>query len=251
MCCFSIASPNLLDSLYGARPRVRVARTRILARRDGDDQLIAYAMSLTAPSAVAMIMPLPVREWRDPHVSFLDLSAHTDLFERLQRLFPAPAAPQDFPLARNATARIAVQAIGAYEASYVPAPADFARLDPRFQLPPGFLTALPDYRDHGFAVFRLNPAKNQPVHPMGIRFRTRSPSRLYFPTVHVHDGEVHPTADFDHTLYWQGAPAGPDDLVATTSVRDGFPTIPPVLDPDAPVVSRTLVGVLPNEDTWV
>lgn len=26
---------------------------------------------------------------------------------------------------------------------------------------------------------------------------------LFFPTVHIHDGEVHPKAEFDHVLYCQ------------------------------------------------
>jgi hypothetical protein len=44
-------------------------------------------------------------------------------------------------------------------------------------------------RDFGFAAFQLEPGRQQ-IHPMGFRFRTRDPSRLLFPTVHVHDGRV-------------------------------------------------------------
>jgi hypothetical protein len=32
---------------------------------------------------------------------------------------------------------------------------------------------------------------------------------LFFPTVHIHDGKVHDTVDFDHVLYCQ---RGPSDL---------------------------------------
>lgn len=33
-------------------------------------------------------------------------------------------------------------------------------------------------------------------------FPRRDPRQLFFPT--VHDGQWHPTADFDHNLYFQG-----------------------------------------------
>jgi hypothetical protein len=39
---------------------------------------------------------------------------------------------------------------------------------------------------------------------MGIEFTTRHPNAVYFPTVHIHDGQVHPTEHFDHSLYLQG-----------------------------------------------
>jgi hypothetical protein len=45
---------------------------------------------------------------------------------------------------------------------------------------------------------------------MALVFHTRMPDRVFFPTVHVHDGAVHETAMFDHELYCQGdvAPHG-------------------------------------------
>lgn len=52
-------------------------------------------------------------------------------------------------------------------------------------------------------VFKLAKGKDQEVHPMAFRFPTRMPETLFFPTVHVHDGEYHETAAFDHTLYCQ------------------------------------------------
>ncbi len=76
------------------------------------------------------------------------------------------------------------------------------RLDPRFRLPEVLFDAVPAYADHGFAVFQLEPG-NVTVHPMAMNFLTREPQRLFFPTVHVHDGTFHPTAKFDHTLYYQ------------------------------------------------
>ena len=38
---------------------------------------------------------------------------------------------------------------------------------------------------------------------MAFEFPRRDADRLLFPTVHVHDGQFHPTAEFDHALYCQ------------------------------------------------
>jgi len=40
--------------------------------------------------------------------------------------------------------------------------------------------------------------------PLGaFTFPHAKGAKLFFPTVHVHDGEVHKTAEFDHELYLQ------------------------------------------------
>ena len=106
-----------------------------------------------------------------------------------------------------------VHDVGEFEASFVPTPADFNRLDERFRLPRSVWSALPDYADYGFAVFKLPPEALWLLHapprgwtelpPDGVRLPRRNPSALFFPTVHVHDGAVHAEADFDHTLYMQ------------------------------------------------
>ena len=98
--------------------------------------------------------------------------------------------------------KLAVQQIGSYEASFVPSEADFRRLDERFRLPASTWASLPIYHDYGFAVFKLKAGAHV-VHPMAFEFPRRYPNRLFFPTVHIHDGKVHQTADFDHTLYCQ------------------------------------------------
>lgn len=246
MCCFSVPTPGLLERLFGARARVDVAGTRIFARRDGDRQALVYAMSLTAATEVAMILPLPVADADADALTFVDLSRWPDFFDRLGRLFPAPA---ELALrAQSSRAKLVVHEVGAFEASYVPTWADFDRLDARFRLPDGFLDALPAYRDHGFAVFRLKPSRSTPVHPMAFWFRPRG-AGLFFPTVHVHDGEVHATAIFDHALYWQGAAT--DEPPSAAAPRSVFDAVPEVIDPDAPVRVRALVGVRPNADTWI
>ena len=97
---------------------------------------------------------------------------------------------------------------------------DFARLDERFRMPDNVWSQLPQYADWSFCVFKLKPEPSAPKgfwkwfaserplparkrHPMAFDFPRRNPSQLFFPTVHVHDGEVHETAHFDHTLYAQ------------------------------------------------
>jgi len=92
----------------------------------------------------------------------------------------------------------------------VPCLADFARLDERFRLAPSVWAGIPEVADWGFAVFQLSPergwlggVRDQTVHPMAFEFPLREPGALFFPTLHIHDGAVHPTAHFDHTLYCQ------------------------------------------------
>jgi hypothetical protein len=97
-------------------------------------------------------------------------------------------------------------------------------------------------------VFKLK-AGDHKIHPMAFRFPTRDPARLFFPTVHVHDGRVRARARFDHTLYFQGRPDGlPAMVPAATFVKldrtQGLVT-------DAPLHRTTLRGKLPNHDTWM
>lgn len=263
MCCFSpVTAPlSLLARLFP--PRVHVSRTRIFARMaDDGDQLLAYSMTLSVAGPVAMILPVPTRPADgEAALRFVDLSSRPRFFDALESLFVI-----EQPLARKgglslgfrapARPRLVVHRVGAFEASFVPARSEFDRLDPRFRLPDAVWDALGDYGDWGFAVFQLAPGRGLDVHPMAFRFRTRDPARLFFPTVHVHDGRVHPTARFDHALYYQhpDVPSDPyalggsfrGDAVSFLDVRDDAAG---VLVPGARVVRRTLRGRLPNRDT--
>jgi hypothetical protein len=73
-------------------------------------------------------------------------------------------------------------------------------------LPKGVWDKLPAYKDYGFAVFKLKEGKAN-VHPMAFEFPRANPQQLFFPTVHIHDGQVHARATFDHALYCQRAGA--------------------------------------------
>lgn len=213
----------------------KVSGTRIFARLVGDGrQALVYSMTLVAREPVAMCLPLPVAAGAgEDAVRFVDLSGYPEFFADCERLFPQPrsfglAASRAQPLARSAT--LAVHAVGDFVASYVPSPRDFARLDPRFRLPAHALAKLPAYADYGFAVFQLareRPAPvapkrrwwqlrapapvavgdaggEQTIHPMAFTFPTRHADALYFPTLHLHDGDDVPAeATYDHALYCQ------------------------------------------------
>jgi len=106
--------------------------------------------------------------------------------------------------------KLRVHDVGSFEASFVPQLRDFDRLDERFRISRDVWDQLPDYRDYGFAVFKLKRSRSlwfwdlpRRVHPMAFEFPQRNPNRLYFPTVHVHDQTLHPDARFDHALYYQ------------------------------------------------
>lgn len=251
MCCFS-------------RPVDDVANTRIFARwlprtsaDPGDVQGLAYQMDFRASEAMAMILPLPVLAGSGGKaVKFIDLHNKADLFGTLARCFPiiprrSYRASSDTP---QSTGPLAVERVGSFDASFVPAIADFARLDPRFRLPSGTWERLPAYRDWGFAVFKLRPDATT-VHPMAFTFSRREPERgLFFPTVHIHDGQIHKKEQFDHTLYcqrpegwpspagWQESPGHPAS--ATWHTYGGL------LERRAHVFRRTLRGEMRNTDTW-
>lgn len=266
MCCFSvsIAPRRWWQRLRGrtADNAVHVARTRILARRiDPKTQALVYQMDFGSKGDVAMILPLPVAaDAIDGGVHFIDLSGWADLFTRLDALFPRPEAGVRKNLARAAgpMQSLPVLRVGSFEASVVPSPAEFVRLDSRFRMPPSFFAALPAYRDYAFAVFKLAPGLEQRVHPMALRFATRDPLRLFFPTVHVHDGRVHRRAAFDHALYWQVAdkPAAAEQVAdppthAQLGGVDGRWPPGDVLSTNEWLVRCELRGSLPNIDTWI
>jgi hypothetical protein len=210
MCCFSpLESAALLSRIAGQR--LTVAGTRIFARLDlsgaAPVQWLAYSMALATPADVAMVLPIPVAERAEDALSFVDISVYPTLFADLDALFPLldyMDESEDLAAPQGATRTpLVVHSVGSFEASYVPSLADFDRLDARFRIPDKVWDRRPEYRDYGFAVFKLKAGKTKNIHPMAFRFGTREPGRIFFPTLHVHDGELHARADFDHTLFFQ------------------------------------------------
>lgn len=201
MCCFS-------------GPVKSVSATNIFARMEtGERQLLVYRMSLETDKAVAMVLPLPIAKGStEKALRFINLQKYPNFFDDLEKGFPVPPPSEfmhsDGPVALSAGIRepLTVYHVGDFEASFVPSVKDFDRLDKQFRLPPAAFKKLPGYKNFGFAVFKLKPGA-QNVHPMAFEFRTDLPARLFFPTVHIHDGEAHAEAEFDHKLYCQPSDA--------------------------------------------
>lgn len=259
MCMFSADEVGWLGRITGqGRKETRVSQTRIFARVEGDTQWLAYQMRVGTSSDVAMILPVPIVPHRgEDALVFVDLSGYETFFDDLESLFPAPVDGALRSLGAQAlpekAALLVVHSVGSFEASYVPTRGDFSRLDRRFRLPEQVWNALPQYADWGFAVFKLKKGQEQRIHPMAFRFPTRHPARVFFPTVHVHDGRLHAEADFDHTLYVQ--PPVPDRNLAISEdavrTRVDSARARGLVDAGARVGRRWIIGRHRNEDTWM
>ncbi|TWU01327.1 hypothetical protein [Stieleria varia] len=199
MCCF-------------AGPVKSVTDTNLFARLSGNGtQLLAYQMKFETEKENAMILPLPVATpAREDSLQFISLKEYDSLFDDMDRAFPVikpPSRGYGVPLSAAASAidsPLVVHDVGDFVASFVPTMNDFGRLDPRFVIPKSSWDKIPQYADYGFAVFQLKDLKGKP-HPMAFEFETRMKNEIFFPTVHIHDGEVHRREHFDHTLYLQNA----------------------------------------------
>ena len=126
-------------------------------------------------------------------------------------------------------------------------------LDEQFRLPSGIWDKLPQYKDYGFAVFKLKKGEHK-VHPMAFEFPRADKSKLFFPTVHIHDGKVHAKADFDHDLYCQGwdtgarwdeSPRPAEMFMRKLDQAKG------VVDGKGHVYRKRMKGTLKNEDVWL
>lgn len=181
-----------------------VGSTRIFARMtEASRQAIVYQMEYGADRELAMILPLPVAEGTaEDALQFINLKGYPDFFGDLRSGFPRPLAQATRYSGALAPKTLKVEKVGEFEASFVPKPTDFDRLDPRFRIPKATWDKIPLYADYGFAVFKLRKDA-QSVHPMAFTFPTRHAGKLFFPTVHIHDGEVHEKEEFDHELFCQ------------------------------------------------
>jgi hypothetical protein len=250
MCCFS-------------RPVEHVSQTKIFARTAGKGrQFIVYSMTIDAKEALAMILPIPVPEKSpDDAVKFINLENYPEFFAELKKGFPEPESRSLHSLGRPvpmaAAKKLDVVSVGSFEASFVPTVADFSRLDERFRLPTEAWNDLPQYKEFGFAVFKLKEGKKT-IHPMAFDFPTAVPNRLFFPTVHIHDGKVHDKADFDHDLYCQAGES--DDRKALLQWReserpaDSFMDVKRakgLIDPESHAYLTTIHGMKKNQDTLV
>lgn len=192
MCCFSAMVEHVAATKIFARPSVNAG-----------GQLLVYSMNYQAASELAMVLPLPTPPApREDAIRFYDFSGYPDFFAALASGYKLRPRSDMTMLGASAHRPLIVHTVGSFEASFVPTVHDFNRLDARFRLSDAVLSQLTDYADYSFAVFKLKPGNLQ-VHPMAFEFARRDEAFLYFPTLHVHDGEVHATAEFDHDLYCQ------------------------------------------------
>jgi len=195
MCCFS-------------QPVISVNNTQIFARLSGKGmQFLAYQMNYESREQNAMILPLPVKQPATVEtLNFIDLKGYDTFFDDLADGFPFYSPPSigcSAPLNPTSRYDLEVVEVGNYIASFVPTISDFDRLDSQFTLPNETWERIPGYKNFGFAVFQLAAGSLKP-HPMAFEFQSENDD-LFFPTVHIHDGEVHESEEFDHVLYMQHA----------------------------------------------
>lgn len=247
MCCFS-------------RPVKSVSDTKIFARFGAKGrQFLVYSMKLDAAEPLAMVLPIPVAEGaKETDLRFINLEKYPAFFEDMEAGFPVlipllNSVQSDYASAPAPALKV-VQ-VGSFEASFVPTAKDFSRLDERFRLPPQSFDKLKGYSKFGFAVFKLK-AGNQKVHPMAFEYPSSSP-RLFFPTVHIHDGKVHDRARFDHDLYCQPTAEHRLKLLDWSESHGAaaqfmkMELAQGVVLHDEHCYKRTLAGRLGNTDTFV
>jgi hypothetical protein len=285
MCCFSGPVRDVHDTQIFARPLPDGRQLLVYSMSVLAEQELAMVLPIPVPPAAPEDAVRFVDMSRCPtFFEQLDVLFPDDYFRGLPLGMPFGAAPQATPLV--------VHDVGSFEASFVPSIADFERLDPRFRLPSQVWDQLPTYRDWGFCVFKLRrgavpipeaPAERSvlqrvgdlffgkptpfvatgpsaggapiPYHPMAFEFPRRDPGKLFFPTLHIHSGNVEPYAPFDHSLYCQLE----DRLVqlrddwrgSTTSAGLVAGSAREWLDADARVFRRNIRGSYPNEDITV
>jgi hypothetical protein len=232
-------------------------------------------MTLSSPEETAMVLPLPVRLGAgEDAVQFVSLERHPRMFEELDELFSPVVKDEAFRGGAFDEPPLVVHEVGSFSASYVPTRADFARLDRRFRVADALFDAVPHYADYGFAVFQLRAGTHQ-IHPMALTFPTRDSRRLFFPTVHLHDGRFHARAEFDHKLYFQRRPGPREELgneqspepadasyEEWRSIELAMSSLDRISNPTAAsyeglivagqrVERRSLWGALLNRDTWI
>lgn len=260
MCCFSMAVES-------------VSQTQIFARLSGPEtQVLAYRMKYSSSNAGAMILPLPTPpNSPEDSVRFISLEKYKHFFSKLNRGFPRLRLTVDskagaLPASAEAL-KLKVVQVGDFIASFVPTMDDFDRLDPQFVIPKSNWDKIPEYADYGFAVFQLTKGEGK-THPMALEFPTRMPEKVFFPTVHIHDGEVHREEQFDHTLYAQnpeldsrvGSYQGPDAKDPTTGfvrsqeIASEFVSASlsqGLVDPNLLVHRKSMQGMLANQDQFI
>ncbi len=197
-----------------SQPVIDVSDTNIFARLiENGWQHIVYQMNFESAEDNAIILPLPVAlpSTEDESLEFISLQDYGGFFSDLRKGFPLAPTKSERNPSRSAKGsidrKLVVHKVGDFIASFVPTQGDFGRLDEQFRIPQKSWDQIPKYADYGFAVFQLANRSGKP-HPMAFKFHSRlntgdASAQIFFPTVHIHDGEVHRHEHFDHTLFLQ------------------------------------------------
>jgi hypothetical protein len=247
MCCFS----KRVDV---------VADTNIFARDSKDGrQFLVYSMKFKSGEDLAMILPIPTpKDSAEDAVKFISLKKYEKFFDDMRKGFPTPPPPRAKSDKEPAAGGLglAVVEVGDFVASFVPAVKDFSRLDEQFRLPEGVWDKLPQYKDFGFAVFKLKkPEKGQSkVHPMAFEFPRADKKVLFFPTVHIHDGKVSDKAKFDHSLFCQTSGEPPLRWDESEGLAESFVKVKEaegIVDGNAHVYRKQMRGNFDNKDVLV
>ncbi|MFQ4139839.1 hypothetical protein PGN35_026345 [Nodosilinea sp. PGN35] len=267
-----------------------VKGTNIFARHsEKSKQFLVYSMAYKANHDVAMILPLPVASHdENTAIRFIALDSYPDFFDDMlagfPELMPEMSRAPSKSLGRSAPEILKVYEVGEYNASFIPTLNDFDRLDPQFKLSRQVWERLPKYQSYGFAVFKLrapdhgkeryisatedNPyadrwsrlpsSRMKRPHPMAFEFVTRFPDKLFFPTIHIHDGQVHEVADFDHHLYYQddGFSKSPTStqVVRSEEIASEFMDVTKTMglvDEQQRCNAFVMSGRFPNQDTVI
>ena len=245
MCCFS----GKVDVVLNTNIFARAAK--------GGGQYLVYSMQFKSADDLAMILPIPTpKDSPEDAVKFINLEKYADFFVDLGKGFLESGDPTRKGKDDKPTKSLVVIEVGSFVASFVPAVKDFAKLDQQFRLPESVWEKLPQYKDFGFAVFKLKkPQKGEEkVHPMAFEFPRLDKEILFFPTVHIHDGSVPAKAGFDHSLFCQVAGDAPQNWEESSALAETFVKVKEtqgIVDPNTHVYRKLMKGTFENKDVGV
>jgi hypothetical protein len=226
-----------------------------------EKQFLVYSMNYRVGEDLAMVLPLPVPVGsKEDAVQFIDLHGYGEFFADLQSGFPVAASDKRRPLSRSMPSHCRQR-----RSRWFRSAASKRRLCRRsktlrasmlgFACRTGFGTSCPPTKSRGL---RCSSCARMPARCIRWRLRFLAPiaSKLFFPTVHIHDGKVHDTAHFDHSLYCQvgsqyGKTTGWEETPQLASAFVKVAATKGIVDGSAHCYRKTILGNQKNQDTWL
>ena len=238
-----------------SQPIDTAADVNLFARMVGDRQHLVVGMRLSAPTDVALVIPLPIRRGCGDHeVQLTSLDDSRAFFAALATGFAPPVSARDRRDDEDEDAPRTVRYAQAQpiQTSYVGSTSQLARIDENYHLPRAVLAAQPQYGDYGFLIHVLPAGQAVRVTPLAVCGPARDPSRLYLPTLVAAGGPAPDVVLQDATIYTQHIhhlsldesknPAG--DFVNTSVTGD-------LVDPEHLVQRKVVYGSNANADTFL